>query len=352
MFGAADSRADYVFGWPFQDESALEPRGGTSQGPDVTLASEPGDAWRALQEPGSSPRERDRRAILAMAGDFRASFDFLETVEFSAGVGPAKPYRSWGTERIYVADDRGDTITLQHIIVMFVLKDGVTEGPFVQKHWREDWRYEPESITEYRGEQRWERRRLSRAERKGAWAQDVYQVDDAPRYSSVGRWEHSAAASIWTGWSTWRPLPRREFTVRSDYDVLVGVNRATVLSSGWVHEQDNLKLVLDEHRKPRAAPYVARELGIDRYERVRDFDFSAGDAYWQKTQEFWRVLRNAWTKTLRANPSLDISDECNGRPAFELAFDYAEQLQNGAAATSEDYERTANDVLKCMVRVR
>lgn len=353
MAGVAEARADYVFGWPFRDATTLEPRGGTSQGPDVTLATEPSDAWRALQQPGLSSRERDRRAILAMAGDFRASFDFLETVEFTAGAGPAKPYRSWGTERIYVAEDRGDTITLQHIIVMFVVKDGVTEGPFVQKHWRQDWRYEPEWITEYRGRQNWERRRLSRAERKGAWAQDVYQVDDTPRYSSIGRWEHTAAASIWTGSSTWRPLPRREFTVRSDYDVLVGVNRATVLSSGWVHEQDNLKLVLDERGKPRAdAPYVARELGIDRYERIRDFDFSAGDAYWQKTQEFWRVVRNAWTKTLGTDASLDISEECNGKPAFELTFDYADRLQAGASATNEDYERTVNDVLKCTVRKR
>ncbi len=64
------------------------------------------------------------------------------------------------------------------------------------------------------------------------------------------------------------------------------------------------------------------------------------------------MVRNAWTKTLRANASLDISEECNGKPAFELTFDYADRLQAGAAATNEDYERTANDVLKCTVRKR
>ena len=138
--------------------------------------------------------------------------------------------------------------------------------------------------------------------------------------------------------------------MRSDYNVPVGVNRATVLPLGWVHEQDNLKLVLDERGKPRAdAPYVARELGIDRYERIKGFDFSAGDAYWQRTQEFWRVVRDSWTKTLLTNASLDISDECNGKPAFGMTFDYADQLQSGLLATKEDYERVANEVLKCTV---
>ncbi len=347
---ATPAIADYVFGWPFQDATTLEPRGGTSSGPAVVLTTEASEAWRALQQPGLNERERDRRAILAMAGDYRASFDFLETVVFSGAPGPARPYRSWGTERIYVAEDRADTISLQHVIVMFVLVDGAIEGPMVQKHWRQDWRYEPEFVSEYRGGQRWERRKLSRTERKGAWAQDVYQVDDAPRYSSVGRWEHNAAASIWTGSSTWRPLPRREFTVRDDYSVLVGVNRATVLPLGWVHEQDNLKLVLDEHGKPRAdAPYLARELGIDRYERIKGFDFSAGDVYWQTTQAFWGVLRSAWTRAIRTNASLHIADECQGKPAFEISFAYAERLQAGEVGTNAEYERVANEVLKCTV---
>lgn len=220
----------------------------------------------------------------------------------------------------------------------------------VQKHWRQDWRYAPEFVPQFRGNQRWERLTLSRAERKGLWAQDVYQVDDTPRYSSVGAWEHTPAASIWTGASTWRPLPRREFTVRDDYNVLVGANRATVLSSGWVHEQDNLKLLVDEHGRTREdSPYLARELGIDRYERIKDYDFSAGDAYWQTTQPFWRVVRAAWTRALRTNPSLRIAEDCRGKPAFELTFDYAQRLQAGEAATPTDYERVANEVLNCTV---
>ena len=43
--------------------------------------------------------------------------------------------------------------------------------------------------------------------------------------------------SVWESKDTLRPLPRREFSVRSDYDVLWGTNRITVLPSGWVRKK-------------------------------------------------------------------------------------------------------------------
>ena len=35
---------------------------------------------------------------------------------------------------------------------------------------------------------------------------------------------------------TWRPLPRREYTRRSDYNALDVVNRHTIVPGGWTHE--------------------------------------------------------------------------------------------------------------------
>src|SRR5262249_32300656 len=160
-------------------------------------------------------------------------------------------------------------------------------GPFVQKHWRQDWQYEPRSVLAFTGNERFETRAVTRADRRGAWSQTVYQVDDAPRYGSIGRWVHGAEASIWDGRETWRRLPRREPAVRSDCQVLAGRARLTILPTGWVHEQDNLKLVFANGATRR----LAREMGVDRYERVRDFDFTAADAYWNATSSFWAAVR-------------------------------------------------------------
>ena len=83
----------YVFAWPFIDSASLGLRGGTTVGAPVTLAAVPSAAWTALRAEGLTAFERDRAAILAMAGDFRTSFDFLETVVFTPPFEPAQPYR-------------------------------------------------------------------------------------------------------------------------------------------------------------------------------------------------------------------------------------------------------------------
>ena len=58
-----------------------------------------------MTDASPSTLERDRRAILAMAGNFRTSFDFIETVGFEADYKPARPYQSWGTEFVTVVEN-------------------------------------------------------------------------------------------------------------------------------------------------------------------------------------------------------------------------------------------------------
>ena len=75
-------------------ESALKPRGASTRGAPVVLDLAPGDSWKRLRTPGLSALERDRRAILAMAGPYRVSFDFLEVLRFDPALKPDAPYQS------------------------------------------------------------------------------------------------------------------------------------------------------------------------------------------------------------------------------------------------------------------
>jgi hypothetical protein len=232
----------------------------------VVLDTAPSAAWQRLRESGLNEFERDRRAILAMAGPYRVSFDFMEVVRYDPRLRPDAPYRSWGTEYVFVAADRNDFIALQHILVMrMVLKDGKVSDPIVVRHWRQEWRFQPEALFVYEGALTWARRDVPRDQRRGAWSQSVSHVDDSARYAAPGRWQHTDSFSTWISEETWRPLPRREFSVRSDYQVLAGTNRHTITPAGWIQEESNLKLVLDASGKPRSTlPYLAREYGVAR----------------------------------------------------------------------------------------
>lgn len=322
----------FTFAWPFAEGDELAPRGGITRGAPITLHTEPGEAWRRLQEPGLTAFERDRRAILAMAGEYRASFDFLEVAGFTAGHRPTAPYQSWATEKVYVLADEGRFISLQHVLVMRMADENGKAGePFVTKHWRQDWQYEPATRFDYRGSNTWARVDVPEGERAGRWRQSVYQVDDSPRYAGIGRWQHFGNYSTWVSGETWRPLPRREFSVRDDYQVLLGTNRHTITPTGWIHEEMNNKVRLDGEGRPSAdAPVVAREFGFNRYERISGYDFAPGDRYVESTDALWKIVREEWNAMLYGGQPVRLRGAPDRDQMFGPLFEMAAALEGGA----------------------
>jgi hypothetical protein len=273
-----------------------------------------------------STLERDRAAILAMTGEFRATFDFIETVGFVEDYEPQRPYQSWGTEYVFVVEQTEKLISLQHILVMkTILPSGDVSKPIVMKHWRQDWTYEPKKITSYAGNQTWLTSALPHTDSQGRWLQSVYQVDDSPRYQALGSWSHFENYSSWLSDETWRPLPRREFSVRNDYDVLVGTNRHTINPTGWVQEEENLKVVLvgDD-----TSQILAKEIGLARYQRISNWDWSEGKQYWSKTAGFWAEVRRQWRAQMSQAGALQIKKDVRGMPLFAEMFRLSESAQS------------------------
>jgi uncharacterized protein DUF6607 len=333
----AGKPGQFTFAWPL-GEGALKPRGASTRGAPVVLEQAPGKEWERLREPGLSPFDRDRQAILAMAGPYRVSFDFLEVLRFDPALKADAPYQSWGTEYVFVAEDRKEFIALQHILVMRMqLEGGKVSAPAVVRHWRQEWRFEPQTLLVYQGANTWLRRAVSTEERRGAWSQSVLQVDDSPRYAASGRWEHSDSNSTWISGETWRPLPRREFSVRNDYDVLVGTNRHTITPGGWVQEENNLKIALDGSGSMRARmPYLAREYGVARYERIKDYDFSDGTRYFERTEPFWAEVRGAWRELEGRDGRFTLRAPVDKGQLFLPFFEYAQKLADGALFDREE----------------
>ena len=334
MGNEADAkRRQYTYSWMFAEGDTMKPYGATTKGPDVTLQRESSVAWRALQDRTLSSFNRDRLAILAMQGAYRVTFDYIETLGFTEYYQPAKPYQSWGTENVYVVADETDYISLQHILVMrFLGPDGTYSDPVVIKHWRQDWRYEDTELSIYAGNGTWQRFSRPRGTVKGAWSRAVFQVDDSPRYEVIGRWRHDPGYSVWTSESAWRPLPRREFSVRDDYQVLETVSQISILPSGWVQDDDALKLVLGRDGQPDAdMPYLALEDGISRYERIVNYDFAAGDAYWAETASFWAEVRAAWREICDGSERFTILQEVDGGSLSDRMLSLAEQYRLGTS---------------------
>ncbi len=270
-------------------------------------------AAAALAALDSTSFEKDRRAILAMAGEFEVRFKFDETVAFRPDY-ELKHDTSGGFETVIVLEDNGTHIVLQHVLVS-------KDGEHVVKHWRQDWIYEDRDLREFAGGRTWKARRLSTSEARGIWSQAVYEVNDGPRYESFGRWSHDGEYSSWQSATTWRPLPRREYSTRSDYDVLLAVNRHTITPWGWVHEQDNTKW---DRADLTGRPYIARESGLNEYRRITHFDFGPARAYVERTRGYWREVRKQWQRELSGMKPVEVA----GTPEIAETLNRVYELAN------------------------
>ncbi|MDQ1094503.1 hypothetical protein QE400_003916 [Xanthomonas sacchari] len=262
---------------------------------------------------------RDRASILAMQGEYTVTFAFDETVLLQPGYARAAPLRSGGDEVVIVVEDSPRKVVLQHLLVE-------PKSGHVTKHWRQDWVYEAPQRFEFSADQTWRPRPLDAAATRGAWTQCVYEVSDAPRYCGTGRWDYADGHPTWTSDLTWRPLPRREYTKRSDYNALAAVNRHTLTPAGWTHEQFNTKVL----RKPDGSQQaIAREFGFNDYVKTQQVDFAPAYAYWKATQSYWAKVRARWDRFLGTPPGVHLKTKVDGMAMIVPLFEQAEAVQAG-----------------------
>lgn len=228
----------------------------------------------------------EKNAIRNLCGCFEVTFKYAETFASDTAYQYPKSYYAKGLEWVVAEEVANGKLVLQHLLVV--------ADTMIVKHWREDWEYEKESWWAFDKEAVWNKRVITPAAAKGTWTQTVWEVDDAPRYQGSSKWMHNNAMYYWEH-TTDAPLPRREYTKRNDYNVMQRRNRIVVDDKGWVHEQDNKKLL-----RITGAPdlLIAEEKGYNVYTRTNVARCKVANDWWASHRVFWHQVRDAWDELL------------------------------------------------------
>ncbi len=243
--------------------------------------------------PGCSAIERkyhcDRRVILSMPGNYQVNFSITETIGYQHGYARNAPWSGARFETVILIEDTGSKISLQHILQ--------TENGTPIKHRRQDWIHESTGHWHYTGAQRFELRQRNHEDVPGSWTQLVYEADEAPHYSSSGYWSYDNGTVSWISQASLRPVSRWEPTLHPGNQLISTMHRYTITPQGWVHEEDNLKLIRPENDPSgvRDLPLV-RTSGFTEYRRIVGLNFSPAQTYWLETASFWQATRTRWQK--------------------------------------------------------
>lgn len=261
-----------------------------------------------------SKKKQDQQAIKEMCGCFEVTFNFAETFQYSddPNYKPSDIKISKGLEWGQLVKDEKNEISVQHLLIV-----GPPNRKMIVKHWRQDWLYENKDLYEYDGNNEWKYIEKSKSDVKKQWTQKVFQVDDSPRYEGSGTWVHVDGKSYWEN-TTSAPLPRREFSKRSDYNVTMRGNRHEITDYGWVHDQNNDKVIREEGK---ADVVIAQEKGYNTYKRVDDSRCKLAQEWWSDNQEKWSKVRAQWNSIFAKKQDLKLEKKVEGKPLFSHLFD-------------------------------
>ncbi len=260
---------------------------------------------------------KDKQNIEKLCGCYEVEFKYAET--FSPDTSykfHARDEINGGLELILPIESGDKKIVLQHLLV-------ITDSMII-KHWREDWTFENPVSLRYRGNKLWTKEQLKPGDVKGKWTQSVWEVSDAPRYQGASEWINTDGKTFWQNTSD-APLPRREYSIRNDYNILRRTNRIILTNDGWVHEQDNQKII----RNKGIDKLLVEEKGINSYKKTEDSKCAAAKAYWEKNKEYWAKVRAAWEEYLSAHSSVALKDVVDGKPLHEQLMNVAKEFVTG-----------------------
>jgi hypothetical protein len=265
-----------------------------------------------------SKKELDHKEIKNMCGCYEVTFNFAETFNYSQDslYKPSKMKSEKAMEWVQLVEENDEKVSMQHL-----LQVGSAERSYIVKHWRQDWLFENKDFYMYDGDNNWTYESKSEDEVKGQWTQKVYQVDDSPRYEGSASWVHVDGKSYWENTTT-APLPRREYTKRSDYNITLRRNRHEITKNGWIHDQDNDKVVREAGKEDVV---IAKEKGYNTYVKVSNEKCNAAQDWWKTNSDKWILVRNKWDDVYSRNKNLSLHKKVDNKLLYKYLF-------------SEDYE--------------
>ncbi|MEO9894579.1 DUF6607 family protein [Aurantibacter sp.] len=252
----------------------------------------------------TTKKQQDIAAIKAMCGCYEVTFKYTETFAPEIDYEKHLDYTSGALEWAELIEDSNNKLSIQHLLLV--------RDTMVIKHWRQDWEYENQEVFYYDKDNNWKFSTLPKESVEGQWTQKVFQVDDSPRYSGSATWIHADGKHYWEN-KTDSPLPRREYTKRKDYNVMKRGNRQEITSTGWVHEQDNDKIIREDNQED---VLLAQEKGYNVYTKVADEKCKPAKDWWVSNNKFWGKVRNSWDNVYDRTGDLTLLKSVDKEPLF------------------------------------
>lgn len=265
----------------------------------------------------------EKEFIKKMCGCYEVNFEYSETFSPSKDYEFHDRYSASGLEWIFVDEEDKDKIVIQHLLII--------SDSMIIKHWREDWLYENKELLVYQKNLEWKKETVPSHYLDKSWTQKVYQVDDSPRYNGFAHWVHLDGKTYWESQVS-APLPRREYTKRSDYNVMLRTNKHKITEYGHLHELDNAKVL----RTEGGDSIIVLEKGHNNYKKVEDGRCNPALKWWNSNRPYWVDVRAVWGEKISDAEFINIKEKVKNKKLWQELFALGDKYENATSYDSEE----------------
>lgn len=209
-----------------------------------------------------------------------------------------------------------------------------------------EWRWQEIEMILFRKPFFWQKVSLNEGITRNTWMLRKYFASGDPNYQCIASWHHSFNHHSWECF-TWSPLPERERSQRSQYNVLArgAVYRATHL--GWRHEQNNEKVLLEAGR----ADWLAQERVEIDYRKVHPKECRKASTYWRNNKNIWHDVQEQWARIFAERGSVQFNSE-QARDALQVAIAEAVRIEasKGSERSSEAFRQKVYGLILASLR--
>ncbi|MEX2482709.1 MAG: hypothetical protein WD928_17775, partial [Gammaproteobacteria bacterium] len=96
----------------------------------------------------------------------------------------------------------------------------------------------------------------------------------------------------------------------------------------------------------RELTVLASEIGVNRYERIRGYDFGPGDRYLARTAELWALVRDAWAELAMRPEPLRLRGAPDEDRLFLPLWTYAAEIDGGEEVAPATLARRVRELVR------
>ena len=109
-------------------------------------------------------------------------------------------------------------------------------------------------------------------------------------------------------------------------------NRHEFIKKGWVHEQDNQKILSQGH------VVVAEEKGYNTYTKVDDAQCESARVWWQDNHHVWNFIQQHWNELYATKTELKFKSKVDGKTLWMNLFAWADENVQSVLNNSKKVE--------------